>query len=71
MDFRHAYHEHQRETRLQLKRASGRVRLAIGEFDARHLTDRQIDDIALRDAEHVINMAIHQHNEEVERRACR
>jgi len=71
MDFRHAYQEHQHETRLQLKRASGRVRLAIGEFDARHLTDRQIDDLALRDAEHVINIAIHQHNEEVERRARR
>lgn len=68
MDFRHAYHEHQREVRAQLKAAPGRVRLATGEVDASHLTDRQIDDLALRDAEHVVNIAIHQHNEATSRR---
>lgn len=71
MDFRHAYLEHQREVRTQLKAARGRgyVRLASGEVDATRLTDRQIEDLALRDAERVVNIAIHQWNEECERNA--
>lgn len=69
MDWRHAYHEHQREVRAQLKRATGRVRLASGVVDASHLTDRQVNDTALRDAESVVNAAIIKHNAELERRA--
>lgn len=71
MDFRHAYHEHQREVRAQLKRATGRVRISIGEVDPRRMTERQLDDLALRDAECVVNIAIHQHNEEVARSGYR
>ncbi len=73
MDFRVAYHEHQHQTRrlLTQARGQGRVRLAHREVDADRLTPSQIDDLALRDAEHVVNIAIHQHHEELARRARR
>lgn len=70
-DFREQYHERQQETRQILSRASGRVRLAQGEVDASRLTSRQIDDLALRDAEVIVNIAVHQWNEECDRKARR
>ena len=72
IDLRPVYHEHQRETRAQLLRARAgiarkdgttvhRVILPVsellGEIDARYLSDRKIADLALRDAEFVMNMA--------------
>ena len=71
MNFAVAYQEHQHQTRRLLvqSRGQGRVRLAHREVNADHLTPRQVDDLALRDAEHVVNIAIHQHNEELARRA--
>lgn len=73
MNFRAAYQEHQHQTRLLLMRSrgQGRVRLAHRTVNADHLTPRQIDDLALRDAEHVVNIAIHQHREEMARKARR
>lgn len=74
MDLRDAYKEHQHEVRGKLLRARERgihARLASREVDATRLSDRQIADLALRDAEHVMNIATHQHNEEVERNARR
>ena len=73
MNFRVAYQEHQHQTRRLLvqSRGQGRVRLAHREVDADSLTPGQIDDLALRDAEHVVNIAIHQHHEELARRARR
>lgn len=71
MDFRHAYHEQQQQTREQLLRArvvGGSVRTFHRLIRAGDLTDRQVDDIALRDAEATVNMAIIQHNAELERR---
>lgn len=72
MDFRHAYHEHMRDTSAQLQRArrdGRRVRLPSGEVDTSRLSDRQLESLALKDAEFVVNMAIHQHNQELERNA--
>ncbi len=71
MNFARAYQEHQHQTRqlLTRSRGQGRVRLAHREVNADHLSPRQIDDLALRDAEHVLNITIHQHNEELARRA--
>ncbi len=70
MNWRRAYQEHQAQTRrlLEQSRGQGRVRLAHREVNADHLTPRQIDDLALRDAEHVVNISIHQHNRELARR---
>lgn len=70
-DFRHAYHEHMHHVSGQLKRARGEVRLASRTVNASALTPSQIDDVAMRDAEFVVNIAVHQWNEEVERRARR
>ena len=69
MNFRESYQAHQVQTRRLLiqSRGQGRVRLAHGEVDAGRLTLRQIDDLALRDAEHVVNIAIHQHHEQIAR----
>lgn len=71
MNFARAYQEHQHQTRqlLMRSRGQGRVRLAHREVNADHLTPRQIDQLARVDAEHVVNIAIHQHNEELARRA--
>lgn len=72
-DFRVAYQEHQRQTRqlLTQARGQGRVRLAHREVNPDHLSYRQIEALALRDAEHVVNIAIHQHHEEMARKARR
>ena len=74
MDLRPAYHEHQRDTRAQLVRARAlgqRIRLPIsdliGEVNTYRMSDRQISDLALRDAEFTMNIAQHQHNVEIER----
>jgi hypothetical protein len=60
---------------VQARRVGARTRLpiseVIGEIDASRLSDRQIEDIALRDAEMVMNIAQHQHNEEIDRNARR
>jgi hypothetical protein len=86
VNLRTAYHEHQRDSREQLVRARAglvrkdgsfdhRTRLPIsevvGEIDARKLSDRQIERLALRDAEFTMNIAQHQHNEEIDRNARR
>lgn len=34
------------------------------------MTDRQIEDAALRDAERIVNQAINSHNEKIERRSA-
>ena len=74
MDLRPAYHEHQRDTRAQRVRArrmGQRIRLPIsdliGEVNTYRMSDRQISDLALRDAEFTMNIAQHQHNVEIER----
>ena len=74
MDLRPAYHEHQQQTRAQLVRARAlgqRTRLPIsdliGEVNTYRMSDRQISDLALRDAEFTMNIAQHQHNAEIER----
>ena len=66
MDWRTAYQEQMRHTREQLwaaRVAGGSVRTFHRVVRARGLTDRQVDDLALRDAEATVNMAIIQHNE--------
>ena len=66
MDWRTAYHEQMRHTREQLRAArvaGGSVRTFHRVVRAHGLTDRQVDDLALRDAEATVNMAIIQHNE--------
>jgi len=74
MDLRPAYHEHQQQTRAQLVRARAlgqRIRLPIsdliGEVNTYRMSDHQISDLALRDAEFTMNIAQHQHNAEIER----
>lgn len=74
MDLRPAYHEHQQQTRAQLVRArqfGQRIRLPIsdliGEVNTYRMSDRQISDLALRDAEFTMNIAQHQHNAEIDR----
>ena len=73
MDWHHSYMEHQRMVVKQIRdaRASGEpiLPLASRVVHPQELSERDITDIALRDAEHVINMAIAQHNAEIERRA--
>jgi hypothetical protein len=84
MDLRPAYHEHQRDTRAQLVRARAgvvrkdgtfdhRVRLPIsdliGEVNTYRMSDQKIADLALRDAEFTMNIAQHQHNAEIARKA--
>lgn len=68
MNFRHIYYEHQHQVRAQLQAARGRVRLASGDVDSARMTERRIADVAMRDAEVVVNMAINLHNEQVARR---
>ena len=83
LDLRAAYHEHQQETRAQLRVARAGVRrkdgtfdhratLAvsdlIGEVDARYMSDRKISSLALWDAEFTMNIATHQHNAEISKR---
>lgn len=76
MDLRPAYHEHQRDTRAQLVRARAlgqRIRLPIsdliGEVNTYRMSDQKIADLALRDAEFTMNIAQHQHNAEIARKA--
>lgn len=70
-DWRHAYHEHQRRKAAQLKAARGRGETFFRFGDAgttcnpSRMSDRQIDDAAMRDAERVVNMSIIVHNEQV------
>jgi hypothetical protein len=74
MDWRHAYQSQQREAVLQIEQAARRgdpfVKIASRTVERpASLRPRQLANIALRDAEFVVNMAIHQHNEQLARRA--
>ena len=65
-----AYEDHQRCVREQLAEARGRgvasLRLASGRWcNPQRLSRRAVADLALRDAEAILNLAIHQHNEQV------
>jgi hypothetical protein len=78
LDLRAAYREHETETRTRLTRARPlglRVRLPIsdliGEVNTYRMSDRKISSLALQDAEFVMNIAQHQHNEELARNARR
>lgn len=72
-DWRRSYQEHQRSRVAQLRafRERGETFYRFGDSgrtcDPSRMSDRQIADAALRDAERVVNMAIAQHNEQVER----
>lgn len=74
MDWRHAYHDHQQVVRRQLDDAAAqgcsRLKLPAGAVvNPRRLSYRQRALAALRDAEAIVNMSIHQHNAEVAARA--
>lgn len=72
VDWAHAYQLHIRDTREQLQhgRRTRRpwVRLATRSIYPARLTDRQIEDLALRDAEYTLNLAINQEAEQARRR---
>lgn len=67
-DWGYAYQEHQRTIRDELQKAKDAgvptMRLASGPVDPRRLSYGKIARVAMRDAEHIINMAI---NQELER----
>jgi len=72
LDLRAAYHEHQADTRAQLVRARHlglRITLPIsaliGSVNTYRMSDRKIDDLALRCAEFTMNIAEGQHREEM------
>lgn len=73
MDWRAAYQDHMSETRAGLKSARAAAvrfyRLSDRSVDASRLTDRQIEIEALHDAERVVNMAIHLHNDQIDRKS--
>lgn len=76
LDLRRAYREHEADTRERLTKARAlglRVRLPIsdliGEVNTYRMSDRKISSLALQDAEFTMNIAQHQHNEEVARKA--
>lgn len=70
MDWSHAYQSHQRDIREQLEHAR-RTRRPWVRLSTRavlrpaRLTDQEIADLALRDAEFTVNLAINQHNEQL------
>lgn len=73
MDFGLAYERTLREKTKLLRdaRAAGSTDVSLGSgfsVDASRLSDRQIDDLALRAAERVVNRAIHEHNRELAQR---
>lgn len=74
-DWRHAYQEHARKKAVQLRdaRARGVSFFRFGDAgatcDPSRMSDRRIDEAARRDAERVVNMAIAQYNEQIERRS--
>lgn len=75
MDWRHAYNRQRRIFADQLRslRAQGIRHAQLGE-SARPvrpagMTDREIEDIALREAERYVQQAINRHNEQIERAA--
>lgn len=73
MDWAHAYQLHQRDIRAQLEHGR-RIRRAWVRLSTRmvlnpaRLSDREIQDLALRDAEFTVNMAINQGNEQLARK---
>lgn len=74
MDWRHAYQDHQQVVRRQLDDAAARgcthLRLPAGAVvNPRRLSYRERAIAALRDAEAIVNISIHQHNDEVAARA--
>jgi hypothetical protein len=67
-DWGAAYREHQRCVVEQIGEARRRgvasLRLASGRWcNPQRLRPRAVADLALRDAESIVNVAIHQHNE--------
>ena len=74
MDWRHAYHDHQQVVRRQLDEAAARgctrLKLPGGVVvNPRRLSYRERALTALRDAEAIVNISIHQHNEELASKA--
>lgn len=73
MDWSHAYQSHIRDIREQLEHAR-RTRRPWVRLSTRavlrpsRLTDREIEDLALRDAESTVNLAINQEAEQARRR---
>jgi len=69
MNFGRPYEEHQRKiaTALREARATGVTRYqtthSAKEMDPTRMTDRQIDDFALREAQRYTERIINQHNE--------
>lgn len=74
LDWRRSYVEHQRMRASQLRaaRERGEGFFRFGDagavVDPSRLGDRQIEDVARRDAERVVNRAIIFHNEQAARR---
>lgn len=74
-DWRRSYQDLQRSRVAQLRvlRERGATFHRFGDAGAicnpSRMSDRQIADAALRDAERVVNRAIAQHNEQIERRS--
>lgn len=75
LDLRAAYHEHQRDTRDQLRRARQqglRIKLPIsdliGSVNTYRMSDRRIESLAIQCAEFTMNIATHQHNAELARK---
>ncbi|WAS97209.1 hypothetical protein [Nannocystis punicea] len=74
LDWGRSYAEHQRMRVGQLRtaRERGERFFRLGDagavVDPSRLSDRQIEDVAWRDAERVVNRAIISHNEQAERR---
>lgn len=75
MDWRHAYNRQRRLFVEQLRklRAQGVRHAQLGEsarsIRPASMSDQQIDDVALREAERYVQHAINQHNEQAERAA--
>lgn len=79
LDWGNSYRTTQRNTAAALRqaRADGRVRYQFGDggpstlgvVDPSRLSDRRIDELALRHAERVVQRAINSHNEQAERGA--
>lgn len=72
MNYRHAYHEHQSTVRAGLRDARSRGQVSIdvtqGSVDPRRLSDRDIESLAIRDAELIVNLAINQQAEQFARK---
>lgn len=69
LDWRHAYQQRQRHVgeHLRVARRRGDTFYRPGDagvpVNPSRMTDRQIDDLARRDAERIVNAAIIKHNE--------